>query len=64
MELENNSKYPIGDKTLAEYIIRESLNRLKDAEVFGSGWPTLKKSNPQFIVEKDYVLVFGSVEPI
>lgn len=45
------SKYPLGNQRLAEAMIGDSLNRIYEGNLFGSGWPqSPPKDYPHFRV--------------
>ena len=52
--------YKIENMELAHKMVKHSLNRLYEAEVFGSGWRLIPRDYPHFHVEHDYTIVYDS----
>ena len=43
---------------LVEKYVNESLKRLNDKKLFGTGWPlNTKRKNPYFMIENDYMFI-------
>lgn len=41
-------------------MVMHSLNRLRNTEVLGSGWPIYPKDYPHFMVEENYTVIYDS----
>ena len=54
-------KYEVKNIELAELMIDHCLNRLKEGNVFGSGFIlAMNKDYPHFVVESNYTVVYDS----
>ena len=49
------------NQVLAELMVRNSLNRMYEGYLFGSGWPqSPPRDYPHFVVEENYTIVYDS----
>lgn len=53
-------EYKVENLELAHMMVKHSLNRLHEAEVFGSGWRLIPRDYPHFHVENHYTVIYDS----
>jgi hypothetical protein len=59
VEYNDSYGFKLTNQTLADQIVKESLDKLHENPLFGSGWPIfLSQKNPALYVSENAVLIY------